>query len=304
MKYAAILVVLSVAGASAQPAPPVANTAAPETVTVTGTRILPAKTVDRFVKTYAVPALFLGKLGRWDDRICPKVSGLTPKVNAFIEQRVKEVAQMARVQVDSRVPCRSNVEIVFTPTPQAFMDDIRTHMPDMLGDHNQSPSQAEAMATMTRPIQAYYETEIEDYLGNKHPDAPYIDCVQEHPANPAAFCNIAYMSSIFGDGEKSNFINVLIVADTNKVGGITIRPLADYVAMLALAQTQLSDDCQALPTVANLLAAGCDAANKAAGLTDVDLAYLKALYDMEPGEKLGSQRGDIASRMKQALQSR
>src|SRR6202008_969361 len=110
----------------------------------------------------------------------------------------------------------------------------------------------------------------------------YISCQQRHPdpRDITHYCYIGAQSSLIANGQKSEFYNVLIVADSTKVATIALRPLADYVAMLALAQTQPSDACQELPTIANLLAPDCGAAAIPGALTDVDIAYLKALYDM------------------------
>ena len=310
----------------AQNAPPLpVSTIGTETVTVNGTRTVPANTVDRFVKNYAAPTFFLGKLARWNEAICYKISGLQPEPTAFIQQRLVAVASMVRVKSDARANCRVNAEIVFTPKPQAFMDDIRKNIPSMLGTHDDSPSKAEQIATVKRPIQAWYATQIRDAKGNVQPEMNYLQCMEKKGGTATVslyidprtglirkdgveqlernlnLCGDTYKASLLSDGISAEFANVLVVADTNKLSNIPLAPLADYIAMLVLASAQPSDACQELPTIANLLAEGCEAKDKPSAMTDVDIAYLKALYAMEPDLNPGRDLADIASRMKTAL---
>jgi hypothetical protein len=315
MKRLAVLlpfVVLCLAGgpSGAQTPAPAASATVPESVTVTGRRIAddPNTVVDRFVKSYAAPSAFLGKLARWKDGICPKVSGLKPEVNAFIVQRLKQVAVQVRAPVNNHADCRINVEIVFTPQPQSFMNDIRNKVTFMLGYTEDSVSAADQLAQVTHPIQAWYDTQMEDYLGNKHPEKPASACADRHAGDTldqlVRDCGIGYQASLFGDSIASTFTNVLIVADTNKVAGYSAAALADYTALLALSQTQAFDTCQALPSIINLLATGCTPDNQPKALTDTDVAYLQSLYLMEAGESLKYQRGDIARRMEKTLGTR
>jgi len=195
----------------------------------------------------------------------------------------------------------------------------------MLGTHDDSPSKAEQIATMTRPIQAWYATQIRDAEGKVQPEMNYLQCLERNGGVAAVdslvdpktglylqrsldqleqnhnLCGDSYKNSLLGNGISTEFSNVLVVADTGKLSGIAIAPLADYIAMLVFSSAQPADACQELPTIANLLAAGCGAIDKPAAMTDVDIAYLKALYGMEPDQSLSLQQGDIATRMKRAL---
>ena len=103
------------------------------------------------------------------------------------------------------------------------------------------------------------------------------------------------------DGLKSNFVNALVIVDLSKIGDLQIGSLADYVAMEALAQTQAADNCRAMPTVTNLALAGCPIPNKATALTDTDIAYLRALYRVQPDAKLNMQEHQISHDMEKSL---
>jgi hypothetical protein len=107
-----------------------------------------------------------------------------------------------------------------------------------------------------------------------------------------------------GDGLRSEFFHVVVVADLNKLAGYAIGSLADYIAMLALSQTEAFDSCQELPSITNLMSVGCDTSRKTNAISDSDQAYLTALYKMNPETTLQLQRDDIAYQMKQSLSGR
>jgi hypothetical protein len=101
------------------------------------------------------------------------------------------------------------------------------------------------------------------------------------------------------DDLVSAFYNVLIVAEPAKLSDYEIGSLADYITMMALSQPSL-DACPQLPSVSNMLAAGCASATTSR-ITDGDLAYLHALYGMPGGEFLAAQQDYIRGEMFKTL---
>ena len=55
------------------------------------------------------------------------------------------------------------------------------------------------------------------------------------------------------------------------------------------------------PSITNLISPVCGADLKSAAITDTDLAYLKAVYTMDPGANFQQQRNFIADRIATAL---
>jgi hypothetical protein len=74
------------------------------------------------------------------------------------------------------------------------------------------------------------------------------------------------------------FSSVAVILDARQVVGIGIGPLTDYVAMLALADTDPDAPLGASPTILRLFSARAAHEPLPAGLSDWDRAYLKALY--------------------------
>src|SRR5271154_6380314 len=67
-------------------------------------------------------------------------------------------------------PCRPNVAVLATPQPQQLLDFIRQKRVGLLGFHYRP--QAEQLATMKLPIQAWYSTATEDFMGLISADLP------------------------------------------------------------------------------------------------------------------------------------
>ena len=283
-----------------------------ENVTVTGSR----SAFYDFSKTFAAPTKVTGKIARWEHRVCPVVMGQNPHFTAFITQHIKYVALAAGAPVNTEASCAPNVEIVFTTTPQTLVDNVRKNDPDYLG-YAASGAQREALATVTRPIQAWYATETTDIKGRSHLDTgrsivngnnitnlgggPSGDNLTAVPGNiqdlPPFY---ASTGNHLNDGIHTGFNHILIVIDSTKLAGQEIVPLSDYIAMLALAQVNSLDACQDLPSVVNRMAPDCGHAVD--GLTQYDLAYLQGLYHMTTGRTMAVQRAEIGDLMTDRLE--
>jgi hypothetical protein len=103
------------------------------------------------------------------------------------------------------------------------------------------------------------------------------------------------------NGFRSEFMVVTVIVDINKIADIEIGPVADYIAMLALAQTKISNTCRSVPSIFNLFAPDCDGGRKAKALTEYDLAYLRGLYQMDIGLKAGLAQIDLEAWTKRSL---
>jgi hypothetical protein len=288
-----IMLMLPITAASAQPSAP-----ATESVTVTGFKS--REMLDKFVKSFVAPTAINGKIARWERRICPLTVGQPPALTNFVTQHVKDIAARVGAPVNPTPSCTPNIEIVFTTTPQDLLDNIRAHNADYLG-YAESSARRKELATVTRPVQAWYLTEIKDLNGMTK-----IDTAQRTPGGVhlgPIFFEYAIPSrrsgNLTGNGVRSAFNHIVIVVDLNKMKGRTIGALADYIALLALTQLNSLDACQELPSIVNMLAPGCDRAVTA--LSGGDLAYLRGLYRMNPDMYLVVQQNEIADVMKETL---
>jgi hypothetical protein len=302
MRHAVLLLMIMAGAVQAQPM------AAPtERVTVTGARS--RQVLERFVESFAAPTRLTGKLARWEDGVCPVTVGLKPAFTKFISQRVKDVAGQVDAPVNANASCKPNIEIVFTTAPQGLLDNVRKKQSTFLGYADNS-AQLDALAKVTHPIQAWYTTATRDLRGNTHVDSSKVAMSGIPVVIPCPDCPDGKMTlygisagtvtgSRLGDGMRSSLYHVIIVADPTKLLDHGIGGLADYISLLALSQLSGLDACQPLPSIVNMLAAGCERETRS--LTASDLGYLRGLYKMGPGRNLRGQEDAIAFEMQQTL---
>jgi hypothetical protein len=302
--------------ANAQPAPPNPPAGQPklisglpvESVTVVATKPSDAA-IKNFVETRAMPTRVLNKMARWTMKICPQTIGLGDKYAIYITQRIRDIASAVGAPVNADPACRPNIEVVFTTAPQGLMDIVHKSTPQFLGYHDNS-HQADELATVTHPIQAWYSTESLDWDGSRQiesgtcsggPKVNYADAAGAvHQLEfPCAFATHAIGGTRLNDALNSGFFNVLIVAEPAKLFDYEVGSLADYITMMALSQPASLDSCQELPSISNMLAKGC--ASTTNRITDGDLSYLHALYKLLAGESMAVQRDEMRYEMKKTL---
>lgn len=284
---------------------PQAAAPAVENVIVTAPRQRPEKELDSFIIGHAAPSPLLGKIARWKSGICPLTVGLPKNFSLYITQRIIKVAMAAGAPLSKDEPCRPNVLVVATPEPQKLLDFVRDKRPALLGFHY--ISQRERIATMHRPVQAWYSTATEDFWGLISADMPSGDLgygVMSSLGDLPGLDKFPVLNTSgarTGNGLRSEFTTAVIVVDTAGIVGQQIGPVADYIAMLALSQGAYYDTCQNVPTITNLMAPDCGSDFKPAALTDIDLTYLRGLYRMNAGSSFMGERASIEFEMKKDL---
>ena len=296
---------------AAQPAPSKPASALPlESVIVTATKPSQAA-IKQFVETRAAPTPILNRMARWTAKICPLTIGLGPAYAKYVSQRIRDIAAAAGAPVSTDPACRPNIEVVFTTTPQGLMDSVRKTDPLFLGYYH-TLKQADELARVTRPIQAWYTTTSQDDNGNRNLDlgrcgpsgGTTLNTQTDGTVGVSQLelpCAIVVHSNGFRarDGLSSGFFNILIVAEPAKLLDYEVGSLADYITMLALSQPAALDSCQELPSVSNMLAPDCASATRR--IATGDLAYLHALYKLAKGNFLVVQRDYIRDKMNDAL---
>jgi hypothetical protein len=286
-----------------------AQTSAPQSlptehVTVTAPAAVPEKQAHDFVKSYTAVSPASGKIARWRTGVCPVVTGLAKPALKFVRERVFQVAALVGAPVGDSA-CKPNIDIVFTLHPQVLLDGIRTKAHILLGYHD--AAQEKELATVRHPVQAWYTTQSVDLRGNTYID----DKLNEHGGfyieltpGDSVYVSNAQITNVTGDhlsdGVSSELYHAVIVVDLVKVNGLMVGSLADYAAMLALAQTQSFETCAPVASIANLVSPGCDAAVKTEEITQADLAYLRGLYSIDPRDSLMRQKDDIAAQMQKS----
>lgn len=290
----AILVALT-AAAAAQVAPN-------DAVTVTSGKTRAA--IQAFVGKLSTSTRISGKIARWETGICVSVVGIRPEAVRFVVQRVRDTAARVGAPVDGDAACHPNIHITFTTTPQVLLDNIRNSKPYLLG-YADSAASLDALAKVSLPIQAWYATQIRDRIGRTEYESSRGMVGEGRDTVPGVIIPYAIGAFTATHGRLSNglhsiFYNAIIVANPEALLDHEMGTLADYIAMLALAQTQPLTQCPVLPSILSLFVPGC----AAAGLTPQDEGYLRGLYSMDAGTILQGQRDQMVYSIGESIMGR
>lgn len=284
-------------------------TVAPVAVEATEPTALKKQTYS-FVDTFAEATPRLDEYARWNQPVCVTVQGLAADQAAPIKARVEEVAKGLGLRLAPK-GCTPDIEVKASAQPQGFLDQVAATHEDMLGYWHRRDR--DTLKAVTHPIQAWYRTATIGNGGTAGAAFAVADTSPGSAGTPAGTIGRQATGELIDDPDaraptgcgdsrfsgclKSVFDHVLIMVDTNAVQGAPAGLVADYVAMLAMAQPKSLDGCNALKSVIDIYARGCAGREAPDGLTRADVAYLTSLYKTDPEAKHMSQQTDIAGRM-------
>lgn len=248
-----------------------------------------AKAVGDFVHDQNEPGP-IGQISRWRAPVCPMAAGLTPSLNAFMAQRIRQVA--AKVGAPEGKCTGVNVLVVFTAKPDAVIADVRDHRPWLLGYH--FVNETKAIAAFEPPMKSWYitATQVGGTVGGNVGSGVAMDIAESH-----LLAKLMTSSPGIQPTLRSQFGFVLVVVDSNRLVGHAIGPVADQIAMAALSKPVRRSGCRPLPSVMDVLNPDCPASASIDGLTPYDEAFLKGLYAYDSSEVMVFERTAIAKTM-------
>jgi hypothetical protein len=317
---------LSVCASAQVPDAPPASVAPPDTqITITSKdnkRSLEQVIVPHFVASHGEPTLAIEQITRWRDLVCPSVTGLAAAFNEAVAHRIESTAQSigAKTATTGRNcdPKQVNIEVIFTSTPQALLDNIDTKNPWLLGSARRPND-----TRISRAVQVWYTTGSRAIEPQQMPKMPYARDAGASTANPTQqeLLPAEYPSSVSGkpgvipdapyagatanglagshltEQLRSELLNVLVIVDTRNLHAVPLEAVTDYIALVSLTRITSLDTCNALSSILDLLSTSCSERQRPTALTQADAAFLRALYSSELDKKLNVEQGEVRDRM-------
>jgi len=249
-------------------------------VTIEAERHALRERLTRFVRTMTSRVSSYESLARWGVEVCPAVTGLPAPQGEFILQRISTIAHSARVPLGAR-DCKPNLSVIVTSEPSRLVKDTWSRNSSRFLDLSGRPATATERRQFIddpRPVRAWYGAELVGALGN---ELRYYDLSRE--GHEPKLNTLPTMSRIRID-DVPTIRSALVVVDRGHITGLTIGAVADYVAMVALAEVNLQGDYSSAESILNLFTTP-EKGQSISQLSAWDAAFLKALYATDPSSK-------------------
>jgi len=282
---------------SPPPAPqtPPSSSQEPETaelgdILVSGTA---RDTASRFIESVgAAPAS--RRLARWPDSVCVSVANLSAEPAQYLVDRVSTLAEDLGLRA-GEPGCTANVVIIATVDAPAVARKLveENHSAFRPGGSGMTLTNAalEDFQNAERAVRWWHVSVPTDSETGQR-------AVRLSGEDPPAI-SVSRASRLRSD-IRDDLNKVIIIIDVDRISETNFAQLADYVAMVAMAQIDANASIAGLPTVLNLF----EDPQGTPGLSDWDVAYLTALYNAEPSRSTAQgQAGDLRSLMLQAREA-
>ncbi len=220
-------------------------------------------------------------LARWNDRICVGVANLEGEAARYLADRISTVAM--DLGLSPGAPgCTPNILIVAT-------DDAGSLAEQLTGQRRRAfRLGGSGMDRGGAALRDFVETDrpVRWWQMSLPVDAESGDIAVRIPGQCAGDCidamDMAPQINVFAASRLStqivdNLIRAIVIIDVDQVGDVSALQLADYIAMVSLAQIDPDADTSSYATILNVF----NDPSVSDSLTDWDLAYLNGLYAAE-----------------------
>ncbi|MGD9814290.1 MAG: hypothetical protein AB7Q23_00885 [Hyphomonadaceae bacterium] len=266
-----------------------AQTSEDNTIVVTGRT---AEATQRFVDQLAAAPSTAEQLARWDNTICTSVAGLPVRQGQFVADRIAQRA--AALGLSPGAPgCRANISIIVTNDGNAAARNMHQREPNLFSvryENNISTMGPEAFddfLSNDRAVRWWHVAQTMGADGLNLDGDTSIGGLQNAPVSRSTGTRL-------GAATREDFSRAIIIIDSRRVGDVQLSALADYVAMVTLAQVNPRADTSSYPTILNLFEGG----GRLTEMTEWDLAFLQSLYESNrSAANVQQQRNEIARRM-------
>lgn len=230
-------------------------------------------------------------VARWVDPVCPVVLGVAPKIAAMVESRVRAVATQARITV-GRAKCQSNLLIAFVAKGEDVVRKISAKSPYQFKDvdaaHRAYLVDGKSPIRWWHAIQSRNTDGMRD-IANDVPPFVTLDA----PGGPplGGDVHMQYRSSIVSTQMVRALRVATVIIDVDNAAGQTLDSVADFAALVGLAEIRPTDP----PPANSVLSLFRKDGPKE--LTPLDSKFLAAIYKLPLDRTAMAHRGLLVREM-------
>ena len=256
--------------------------------------------VSNFVAEVGKPAGNSGNFGyaRWDGRICVGVENIPQRPAQFIADRISQVALDVGLR-PGEPGCAPNIAVIFTVDGAALASHLVETEPTVFrpfggtGGTTQGLQALDVFATSEAPVRWWQVTMVVDWAGRVAIRLPEHDRLPPCPGEDEIRVCINSANSRITNAVRDELRATFVIVDASMLEAVTWTQLADYLAMVSLAQIDPSAEPAGYDTILNLFHTPASSPR----LTAWDRTYLRTLYEFEQHRMPGQQRSALTNEM-------
>lgn len=217
-------------------------------------------------------------LERWDSPICPAVGGLPKERGEFILARLSQIARDAHAPLAGE-HCSPNLVVAVTDDPDRLVAKWTKHYWTRFNTCN-GMGYLNDFLHSKQVVRVYYNARFSS--GGSERDISALEIIGANLGtfhnNPCTGGGVAGTRLSWGAVQELR--SVIIVVDSRRTTSLNMGQLADYVAMVGLAQIRTEGDTGTAPTILRLFG---KADPPPEGLSPWDQSFLHGLYTTRQG---------------------
>jgi hypothetical protein len=239
------------------------------------------------------PRFYDESLPRWRAPVCFAVAGLPRREGSFVLARLSQVAHSVGARI-ARPGCEYNFYVVFDPEPDKLLKRVY-RLPRRIFDETAGLAAIHRFLSPSKPqaVRVWHNASAVSKDGS--PIEADAACGSIAVIGRPVPVSCPYFPSRITRYDVFGFSLALVVIDTTFPQRVKLGQLADFAALVGLADIDLDAEIGDAPTILRLFAASAVAAPS--GLTIWDQAFLRALYHADQSST--TERSQIAVRMAQ-----
>lgn len=221
-------------------------------------------------------------LPRFEDAVCPGVSGLKVETAELIVGRIRENAQAIRRQLAPPETCTPNLIVAFVGDGKAALDSLGRDKSFLFADMS-GPERAE-MLNHNGPAHVFSQVQTRNRDG--------IPVSRRESLTSPPHTTMWMAHSMIYRPTREDIVYVLVLLDIPAVSGTSVNQLADYATMRAFVHKPPSPAATGGQSILDLFDSPAGA--RPAGLTAFDHALLASLYEGMPNINGSAREATIA----------
>lgn len=237
----------------------------------------------QFVGEVADPVRHRG-LARWRNGVCVGVANLQTEMAQQMVDRISTIVEDVGLE-PGEPGCSPNILVIATVDANRFTPRFVAQRPRLFlvggSGMDQGTAALDRFRTTDRPVRWWtVSIKTDDDTGKpavRLPGSMNGDGTGQfsvmHYAPVVNVRAASRLTTSYVDDAKRSFV----IVDVDKVQDVSLDQLADYVAMVSLAQIDADADTSGYATILNVF----DDPAQSPGLTNWDRAYLMGIYDTE-----------------------